>query len=777
MTKLSTVLDQVDNQTMLLPEFQRGYVWNRDQVRGLMRSVYREYPVGALLVWETDAAPHHIRGKAQLGGTGAPKHLLLDGQQRVTTLYGVIRGRAPGFFDGDAGTFTGLHFNVDTESFEFYAPARMRNDHRWIDVTELFRVGKGPLLKRLMAATDDADQVAIYLDRLGRLTDVLHRDFHVEQITGPDKTIDVVVDIFNRVNSGGTKLSKGDLALARICSEWDQARPWMRTHLDRWDAEGYSFTLDWILRNITAVATGRAPFSALEDVSATDFEHALHAAVRHIDHVLGLAVERLGLDHNRVLFGRYAFPVLARLLSRRPDGRFADGREADRALAWYVHGALRGRFTGPTETNLNKDLQVADAEGVDGLLTSLTKLHKGSLTVRPDDFEGSGRGARSYPLLYLVTRTDGARDLLTGETFTARTGSLHVQEIFPKWALTRAGYSRADVNAIANFAFVTHDTGQVLGKRLPEDHLAACSTEGLRAQSVPRDPALWSLDRYHEFLAARRAMLATAADTLLDELAAGKRPWPVEPLPPMPPPPEPGDDDARAAQIKALIDEFAELGYTTPATDCEIPDPDTGRTLAVAEAFWVDGLQAGQGNPVVLELDPDDADLARLAELGCDVFTSVDALRNHVQRRGEVASGARTDEGTGPATSTVDPAPTADTTDSADDSGVTGEIPAESPAAGDFDSTVVVLVDRCVAELRYNPRYFRVMITQHGALGATRRLLAAPAVSDGFVKLWENGRLDLTAEALVVEPRFRDLFTEEERRTAQRRLEDFGYSP
>ena len=54
MTKLSTVLDQVDNGTMLLPEFQRGYVWNRDQVRGLMKSVYRDYPVGALLVWETE---------------------------------------------------------------------------------------------------------------------------------------------------------------------------------------------------------------------------------------------------------------------------------------------------------------------------------------------------------------------------------------------------------------------------------------------------------------------------------------------------------------------------------------------------------------------------------------------------------------------------------------------------------------------------------------------------------------------------------------------------
>ncbi|MDD6791584.1 MAG: DUF262 domain-containing protein, partial [Thermobifida fusca] len=55
MAKLSTLLDQIDSGTILLPEFQRGYVWNRDQVRGLMRSLYRGYPVGSLLLWETAA--------------------------------------------------------------------------------------------------------------------------------------------------------------------------------------------------------------------------------------------------------------------------------------------------------------------------------------------------------------------------------------------------------------------------------------------------------------------------------------------------------------------------------------------------------------------------------------------------------------------------------------------------------------------------------------------------------------------------------------------------
>src|SRR5689334_2297689 len=334
MAKLGTVLDQIDAGSMLLPEFQRGYVWNRDQVRGLMRSLYLGYPVGALLVWATEGATYATRGSLSTASAG-PKHLLLDGQQRVTTLYGIVRGRAPSFFEGDPAVFSGLHFNVETESFQFYAPSRMKNDPLWVDITKLF-VEKpesryGPLLDR----ADLREKLGDYLGRLSRLHSILERELHVEQITGEDKTVDVVVDIFNKVNSGGTKLSKGDLALARICAGWGDARPTMRRSLDGWHERGLRFTADWLLRNVNAAATGRAPFSALEDVGADDFQLALLDSLKNIDLVLDLLANRLGLDHDRVLMGRYAIPVITRLLSRQ-GGRFLDDLLADRALYWYV---------------------------------------------------------------------------------------------------------------------------------------------------------------------------------------------------------------------------------------------------------------------------------------------------------------------------------------------------------------------------------------------------------------------------------------------------------
>jgi hypothetical protein len=759
MTKLGTILDQIDAGSMLLPEFQRGYVWNRDQVRGLMRSLYHDYPVGALLVWETEGGTHAVRGNAAV--TGGPKQLLLDGQQRVTTLYGIIRGQPPSFFEGDRDAFAGLRFNVETEAFQFHAPVKMKDDPLWIDVTALFLAEPGSQYNQLIDRPELRPRLGVYVQRLSRLEAVLQREFHIERITGADKTVDVVVDIFNRVNSGGTKLSKGDLALARICAEWGEARPTMRRNLDRWKGRGYHFTPDWLLRNVNAVATGRAPFSALEDVSAGQFEEALNASLEHIDHFLELTSGRLGLDHDRVLMGRYAFPVISRLLSQR-GGRFASGSEADQALYWYVHAGLRGRFAGSTETVLAKDLETVDKAGIEGVLASLARSRKGNLSIDAEDFEGVGRGSRSYPLLYLLARVHQSRDLSTGRPLGQDSSSLQVHEIFPKAALAKYGYSRGEVNAVANFAFLAPPSAAVFGKLEPSGYLMGCDEQGLRSQWIPEDPRLWQIENYREFLAARRELLASAANDFLDRLLAGTLPW-DRTLEPIAVSPERTESDARAAQIAALVDELLGMGYAQPALDAEIADPDTGRPLAVAEAFWPDGLQIGQGSPVVLELDPEEADLPRLAELGCEVFTSVDALRGYVQRRNEVASGERDDESGVTAASE----PLAD------------ELPSDEPeqATGSFDRAVVELIERCRVELRYNPRYFRVMVTQYGALGAVRRLLNAPAVSDGFVSLWDRGRLDLSVEALAIDGRFAHLFTEEELATAHHRLSEFGYRP
>ncbi|MEV0419111.1 GmrSD restriction endonuclease domain-containing protein [Streptosporangium canum] len=748
MAKLSVLLHQIDNGTVLLPEFQRGYVWTRDQVRGLMRSLYRGYPVGGLLLWETEPDQVSVRGDATDGGV---RLLLLDGQQRITSLYGVIRGDAPAFFEGDASAFTGLRFNVEDENFEFYAPAKMKDDARWVDVTRLFTEGLEPFIKDFSTAPD---RFATYLERLNRLRQLLDREFHEEKITGPDKDVEVVVDIFNRVNSGGTALSKGDLALAKICAHWPPARQVMRDHLKRWGNAGFEFSLDWLLRNTTAVATGRAIFVALDTVPSKDFETALAKSVGYVDHFLQSVSGRLGLDHDQVLMGRYAIPVIARLLHLSPGGRFADALHRDKVLFWYVHSALWGRFAGSTETVLAQDYEVAKESGIDGLIASLERWRGGNLEIQPHDFEGSTKGSRFYPLLYMLTRVKGARDLGSGLELHAemlgKLASLQVHHIFPKALLYKAGYDRLQVNAVANFCFLTQETNLAIGKRDPREYFAEAEEKHpgvLASQWIPADPDLWRVERYPDFLAARRELLAQAVQSFLAELRNGASAAAADLQPVTVVVDE--QDDVRATQVKAMAEELVRLGYAEPALDSEIADPVTGRALAVAEAFWPDGLQAGQGKPVVLELDPDVADLPRLEELGYEVFTSVDSLLGYVARRNENAAGEET---------VVPDQPTA-----------------EKGVDVEFNQAMRSIYDQARSEANYHATYFLSMLAEHGSLATARKLLHAPAVSDGFAALWERGRLDLTVEALVVQPRFVDLFTPAEIEIAQHRLGQFGY--
>lgn len=263
--KIDTILDQIDLGAMALPEFQRGYVWNRDQVRGLMDSLYRKHPVGGLLVWVTATDKAKSRGSGALAPSSVK--LLLDGQQRITSLYGIIRGRPPKFFDGNAQTFTGLYFHLTDETFEFHAPLKMKDNPLWISVTDLMREGVGAFLPKLLTVPEFQPHLTDYINRLNAIDTIKNIDLHIEEVTGEDKTIDVVVDIFNRVNSGGTKLSKGDLALAKICADWPEARQEMKAVLRGWERAGFYFKLDWLLRNVNTIVTGEALFAALKDVT------------------------------------------------------------------------------------------------------------------------------------------------------------------------------------------------------------------------------------------------------------------------------------------------------------------------------------------------------------------------------------------------------------------------------------------------------------------------------------------------------------------------------
>ena len=647
--KVSAAIDRIDSGAIALPEFQRGYVWRRWQVRDLVDSLYRRFPVGSLLLWETATESAPARGDAPL--QRGYVSLLLDGQQRVTSLYGLIKGEPPPFFDGDPRAFSDLRFHVDKEEFHFYAPVTMRDDPLWLDVGEVLRRGPAWAMRQLRPVLEDLPDSAEldqeYLDRLNRLHGIRDIVLHEEQITGEDKDIDVVVDLFNRVNASGTRLSKGDLALAKIGASWPEARDELKARLSKWDDAGFHFTLEWLLRNVTAIVTGQAELVRLTKVPTADVRDGVIAAERAIDLFLNLASSRLGLDHDRVLGGVGAIPVISRYLAAHRF-RVDDAQTADRLLFWYVHCLLWGRHAGSTETVLNIDLQrlespasgvgAPDGGAVERLVSELRR-QRGDLTITADHFEGSTRGARFYPLLYMLSRVSRARDLLSGlelsQHLLGRHSNLEVHHIFPKAQLYRHGYGKSQVNALANFAFLTTETNRSLGDRLPAAYLEECERRQpgvLASQWIPHDPALWEIDRFPNFLARRRELLAEAADSMLGELRRGTGHEPVdEPVLEQGPVSVWGADDEEAtlAGVRAWMhDRGMERGiqyFALLALDGQVEE-------GVLDLAWPDGLEFG-GERIALLLD-EPAELKDIAARhGFRCFTSPDALLAYAEQQ------------------------------------------------------------------------------------------------------------------------------------------------
>ena len=646
--RVSTILDHIDSGDMALPKFQRGYVWNRDQVRRLMDSLYRRHPVGSLLVWATSAEDAEHRGTHELA-PGVVR-LLLDGQQRITTLYGIIRGRPPKFFDGQADAFTGLYFNIDSEEFRFYQPRRMKTDPSWIDVSALMREGAdglGEHISRFGQIPEFAGRMGAYIGRLNAVLGIRDIDLHIDEVTGPDKTVDVVVDIFNRVNSGGTKLSQGDLALAKICGTWPEGRERMQESLAKWRQSGYHFSLDWLLRVLNGIVTGEARFIHLHDRSTVEIKDGLARAERAIDASLNLIAGRFGLDHDRVLFGRYALPVMACYIDRS-NGRLSGAVERDRLLYWYFQSGMWGRFSSSTESTLNVDFEATeDLDGaIDRLLEQLRLWH-GSLQVEPAHFRGWSLGARFYPVLYALTRVGEAQDWGTGlplkRSLLGKMNALEVHHIFPKSLLYEHGYKRPEVNAIANFCYLTKDTNLRISARPPSEYFAEIEQRlpgALESQWIPLDRELWQTENYPQFLEARQRLLADSANALLDELLQGTADM-AAPLaaeipseePPQAPQVVPGGigADEEEKLLQEINEWLQERGLPEGEVELELSDLESGTPLAILDLAWPNGLQEGLSQPVALLLDEPQETLQIANDCGFRHFTEVAMFKRYAE--------------------------------------------------------------------------------------------------------------------------------------------------
>ena len=191
-----------------------------------------------------------------------------------------------------------------------------------------------------------------------------------------------------------------------------------------------------------------------------------------MDTVLNQISGKLGLDHTRVLFAKFAIPVLIRHLELHKQQKMLSADEWNLILYWFLQAGIHGRFSGTTESKIRHDLRLVDGsfEGIERLIAEIG-VTWGRSHVFVSDFDSWSVSARTYPILYWLTRMGGAKNFCDGtelkDDLVGKGSRLQVHHIFPKARLYNAGYSRPQVNALGNFCFLTAECNLWISAAFP----------------------------------------------------------------------------------------------------------------------------------------------------------------------------------------------------------------------------------------------------------------------------------------------------------------------
>lgn len=546
-----------------LPDIQRPFVWPNTKVRDLFDSMYRGYPVGYLLFWQNSLS----EGARAIGTDGkqkVPDLLIVDGQQRLTSLYAVLKG-VPVVRENFAPEHIAIAFNPLHDTFEV-ADAAIRRDKSyipnisilWSENVGLFKLVSdylGELGRQREVTAEEQRKVETAITRVYNLLTFpftaleLSKDIDEEQ----------VAEVFVRINSQGKPLNQADFILTLMSVFWDGGRTELEDFCRRARAPtagaGSPFNHyiqpdpAQLLRVAVGVGFKRArlqyvysllrgkdletgefsevrrdqQFSVLREAQARvlnlqywhDFLKAVAAA--------GYTGGRL-ISSGNVLLYTYVFYLIGRTEYNIPEATLR------RAIAkWFFMASLTGRYTVSPESKLEFDLarfrEVKDAQSFLGILDAVCE---GELTsdfwaiTLPNDLATSSPRSPSLFAYYASLVLLEAKALFSDQKVVrmldpsvhANRAAVERHHLFPKKYLAKLGLTHTrDTNQIANYALVEWGDNAEIGARAPSEYVPM-----LRESVAPRDliqmyywhalPDGWEAMDYQQFLARRRELMA-----------------------------------------------------------------------------------------------------------------------------------------------------------------------------------------------------------------------------------------------------------------------------
>ena len=549
------LVGMIERGELRLPEMQRRYVWRSTRVRDLLDSLYRGYPSGAILLWETDEdVPLQDFALEQLDNPYRSTRLLLDGQQRLTSLAAVIRGQPVGvrgrrrpieiLFNLDhpenLEVVTEVHEDGDEERIEdeadssddelqrrfnrmtfVVATRKLEQLPQWVKVSEVFKSDSDRPFLRPAGITDlDDPRAEKYSQRLARLRGVRRYVYRMD-ILERALSYDEVTEIFVRVNSLGAKLRSSDLALAQITAKWRGALKILQKYQEQCGQAGFDLDLGLHLKNLVAFATGQSRFLTVGSLSIAKLQHAWDECVRGMDFAINFLKSNARLDGLALL----SSPFLLVTLGYYGHVRHYDiSPEEERELRrWLLVANAKGRYSrGSSETLLDQDLSILRQRGGAPELVARLRLQVGRLTIAPDELEGRSQRSALFKTMFLAFSAADARDWHSNLAIAlGHRGAQHrlqFHHIFPKTVL-KEGFSSREANDIANLAFISGKTNRRISDQPPSQYfpplIDASGHHAFQAQCIPTDDRLLEARSYRAFLDERRRLVSQRLNEFL----------------------------------------------------------------------------------------------------------------------------------------------------------------------------------------------------------------------------------------------------------------------
>lgn len=556
------LVSKVKRGELLLPEMQRRYIWPATRVRDLLDSLYRGYPTGTILVWETDeqVVTRELSVQSTQTPTTSGKLLLLDGQQRITSLASVMSGQPVIVrnnkrpieilfnLDHPEGVPVEL-LEVDEDDFiedldeiededsaerdiqlelknrTFVVASRaLQNDPAWVSVSDIFKKTDSELLKPSGINSDDPrwNKYSERLSKVRKIADYLY----VMQILEKDKSYEEVTEIFVRVNSLGIKLRGSDLALAQITSKWKGFMKQIEEFAKEFEVdEDYILESGLPVRLLTIFATHQCKFKTIGRMSVEKMMSAWEQAKDSLRFAINFVKSNAEIDNLKYLSSPFLLIPIAVFGSLKSEKLTSE--EEKMFLHWFFLAHMRGHYSmGSSESILDADLSALFKNKNLSELITILHNHVKKFSVDVDDLLGKSRRSPMFSMLYFVLKHNGAKDWLSGlrlsERHVGKSHYLQYHHIFPKSVLRDANYEKKEINEIANLSFISGKTNRHILNKEPLKYfetevIAKRGEEALTSQLIPMDKILWQVKNYPQFLDYRRSQIANAINQFLKQ--------------------------------------------------------------------------------------------------------------------------------------------------------------------------------------------------------------------------------------------------------------------